>query len=228
MRSPRPGDFNADPATSIRHREVGLCAYGIADAKFTYIENAVHASKEEFEALEAVLLGNPKRRVKVFGHTHHPKTGRPYTRPRHEAVYGKDYTYSGVTLEQQRETNGLVDRVMRHANGGDGGGPFTWALVNLYRDGEDNVAMHQDNEREVGGGEVRTYSFGATRRFVFREKRAANKRKLDAGGPVREVFELAHGSCGIMSGSAAQNKWEHGVPVQKSVKRPRISITPRR
>ena len=213
--------------------KVGLAAYGVDDARFVYEPDAVQCTATELEALKAVLLGNPKHHVKVFGKTHHPKSGKRYTRPRHEAVYGKDYTYSGVTLKQEPKSNDLVDRVMRHANSGKEDGPFKWALVNLYLNGEDNVGMHQDNEKEVGGGEVRTYSFGARRRFVFREKqftRGKRKRGDDEPKvkPMRAVFALAHGSCGIMAGPAAQTKWEHGVPVQKAVKRARISITPRR
>ena len=202
---------------------VGLAAYGVDDARFVYERDAVKCTDEEFEDLKGVLLGNPKRNVKVFGRTHHPRTGKPYTRPRHEAVYGKDYTYSGVTLKQEAKSNDLVDRVISHANDGKKDGPCTWALVNYYVDGNDNVGMHQDNEKEVGGGEVRTYSFGATRRFVFREKK-----KKKGGKRMRVVFPLDHGSCGTMAGAAAQPKWEHGVPVQKGVKKPRISITPRR
>lgn len=210
--------------------KVGIAAYGIDDARFVYEPDAVQCSDAEFEALKTVLLGNAKHHVKVFGNTHHPKTGLPYTRPRQEAVYGQDYRYSGITLKQEPESNELVDRVMRHANGGQDHGPFTWALVNLYLNGEDNVGMHRDNEREVGGGVVRTYSFGATRNFVFRERptKERGKRKRGAPKPMRAVFALAHGSCGIMEGSAAQTKWEHGVPVQKRVTMPRISITPRR
>ena len=208
--------------------QVGLAAYGVDDARFIYERDAVSCTDAEFEELTAVLLGNPKQHVKVFGKTHNPKTGKPYTRPRHEAVYGKDYRYSGVTLTQEASPNALVTRVLRHANGGAEGGLFKWALVNLYMNGEDNVGMHQDNEKEVGGGEVRTYSFGATRTFVFREKRGKRKRGSDEPKPMRAVFALAHGSCGTMAGPAAQTKWEHGVPVQKRVMMPRISITPRR
>ena len=100
--------------------------------------------------------------------------------------------------------------------------------MNLYENGYDTVAMHQDNENDVQGDEVRTYSFGAKRVFVFREKRGKRKRGDDEPKPMRAVFALEHGSCGIMRGTAAQTKWEHGVPVQKRVTESRISITPRR
>ncbi len=218
-----------------RH-QLGLDAYGVDDARFLYQPRAVDCSDSDFNELKGILVNNPKQKVKVFGNFHHPKTGKPYTRPRHEAVYGKDYTYSGTTLSKESTTNTLVTRVMRHANGGEDGGPFTWALVNLYLDGDDNVGMHQDNEEDVCGTTVRTYSFGATRKFVLREKKRANKKRKnddrdgkrqDMKPPVRVEFQLEHGSCGIMTGPEVQRKWEHGVPVQKRVKMPRISITPR-
>jgi alkylated DNA repair dioxygenase AlkB len=206
--------------------KLGKIAYGIDDAQFVYIRDAVDCTGAEYEELRAVLLGNPKRNVRVCGMTHHPKTGKPFKRPRHEGVWGKDYTYSGVTLKQQPEPNKLVEKVMHHANKGRAQ-PFTWALCNLYENGEDNVAMHPDDEKDVKGSEVRTYSFGAERRFVMCEKRGKRKRGDNDPKPVRATFMLAHGSCGIMRGPAAQKKWVHGLPKMKGVKRSRISITPR-
>tara|TARA_B100000787_G_scaffold167262_1_gene153722 strand:- start:3281 stop:3919 length:639 start_codon:yes stop_codon:yes gene_type:complete len=207
--------------------KLGEAAYGIDDAEFEYVPDAVTCSDAEYAELEAVLLRNPKKHVTVFGKTHHPKTGNRYKRPRHEATYNKDYTYSGVTLKAETVSNTLVDKAMAHANAGrEDHERFKWCMVNLYTNGEDNVGMHRDNERDVKGNEVRTYSFGADRHFVIRE-RVAGKRKRDTPKPMRAVFCLAHSSCGVMRGPAAQVKWEHGLPKMKRVTRSRISITPR-
>ena len=104
---------------------------------------------------------------------------------------------------------------------------FTWVLCILYEDGEDNIGFHRDDEKDVKGNEVRTYSFGAELKFVMREKRGKRKRGDDEAKPMRAAFMLAHSSCGIMRGPAAQVKWEHGAPKMKGVKGSRISITPR-
>ena len=215
-----------------QHHFLGKDTYGIDDARFVFVPNAVQCDDEDFRELEETLLKNPKKEVTVCGKTHHPVTGKRFTRPRHEAVFNKDYRYSGVTLIQEEKSNPLVDECLRHANGGSMKGPYTWALVNYYADGQDNVGMHQDNEEEVGDQPVRTYSFGATRAFVMKQK-LKKKRKRDEQETEQEkkaarfVFELTHGSCGIMDGFAAQIKWEHGIPKRKKVSGPRISITPR-
>ena len=210
---------------------LGLVAYGVDDCQFGYERNAVACTDQMYMDLEKVLMGNPKREVTVFGKTHHPTTGKRYTRPRHEATYGKDYIYSGLLIRKEECSNELVDMVMEHANMGRAeGAKFTWCLVNLYEHGMHSIGMHRDNEKDVKGGEVRTYSFGAIRKFIIREfVSKKRKREVSAGGAkaMRVVFSLEHGSCGIMKGEASQTKWEHGINQEKKIKGSRISITPR-
>jgi alkylated DNA repair dioxygenase AlkB len=120
------------------------------------------------------------------------------------------------------------------------GPDFTWCLVNMYPDGESYISNHADDEKCVAGHQVRTYSFGATRKFVVKERAQGTKRKADAGASAgegatavkgaplqRHVFELEHGSCAIMKGENFQKRFTHGVPQMKRVKEWRISITPR-
>jgi alkylated DNA repair dioxygenase AlkB len=48
---------------------------------------------------------------------------------------------------------------------------FGWVLANLYRDGRDSVAMHADDETDLGPRPViASLSLGAARRFLFRPK----------------------------------------------------------
>jgi alkylated DNA repair dioxygenase AlkB len=92
---------------------------------------------------------------------------------------------------------------------------FNSVLVNLYRDGNDKVSWHRDNEPELGNTPtIGSMSLGAPRRFKFRH--------LDS----RDVIEvvLPPGSMVIMSG-LSQSCWEHEVPRQAAVKEPRINLT---
>jgi alkylated DNA repair dioxygenase AlkB len=202
--------------TNKKITHIGIEAYGIDDATFEYIENAVQCTDEEILELKELLLNNPRREINMYG--------KKMLRPRHEAVFGKDYLYSNTLIRKEKERNILVDRCLDHANEGKPDRPFTWALVNLYIDGTDYVSYHRDNEKDVGGNEVRTYSFGVERDFIMRTTKQIKRKRARKH---RFVFHLEHGSCGIMSGPASQVKWEHGIPVRKKIKDWRISITPR-
>ncbi|GAD29473.1 alkylated DNA repair protein [Photobacterium leiognathi lrivu.4.1] len=73
--------------------------------------------------------------------------------------------------------------------------PFNSVLGNLYRDGEDYMGWHQDNEPELGHQPViASLSFGATRQFVFKHK--ITKEKI--------AFQLTPGSLLIMAGDTQQ------------------------
>ncbi len=46
--------------------------------------------------------------------------------------------------------------------------PFNSVLANLYRDGQDSIGWHQDNEPELGSNQVIASSLGESRRFLLR------------------------------------------------------------
>lgn len=92
---------------------------------------------------------------------------------------------------------------------------FNSVLVNRYRDGDDAVAWHSDNEPELGTAPiVASVSLGATRQFVLRSKQDQTKHQ----------FELSHGDLLIMLG-ACQTEFEHSIPRTKRVAKPRINLT---
>ena len=182
------------------------------EALFQYNSSVISYTQEEFDTLFDLLGKKERKCVKMFGKT--------YMRPRKEAVWGKDIKYSGVTITKEVNNNCLVDKVMDHANK-ERESKFTWCLVNLYESGDDYVDWHRDNEKDVKGNEVHTYSFGSSRVFEIRpyDKNERKKRKV-------EKIELEPGSCGIMKGQRMQIDFQHRVPKKKNVG-PRISITPR-
>lgn len=191
-------------------------------ADVIYEANVINPSQSQIDALMGVLLAKSPYKFKLYG--------KEYERPRREAVWGKTIKYSGTCIVPESQPNELVDMVMRHANESTDGGQFTWSLVNLYVDGNDYVAFHRDNEEDVRGHEVRTYSFGATRDFQLRPYVGSGKRKR--GGTI--TIPVESGSCLSMRGERMQIDWEHGVPKRKKVKSSkktgtaRLSITLRR
>jgi alkylated DNA repair dioxygenase AlkB len=89
------------------------------------------------------------------------------------------------------------------------------ALCNFYRDGQDYMGWHQDNEKELGKSPViASISLGASRRFVFREKQ------------TKETYSiiLTQGSLLIMK-NGCQKQWQHSLPKMSRVKERRINLT---
>ena len=93
---------------------------------------------------------------------------------------------------------------------------FNGVLLNLYRDGNDSMGWHRDNEVELGKEPtIASVSFGASRDFKLRH--TSDKSLL-----INQVLE--DGSLLIMAGQC-QDYWLHSLPVRKRVKEPRINLT---
>lgn len=145
--------------------------------------------------------------------------GRVITTARQVAWYGEadfPYTYSGVT----RRALPLSD-VLRRIRGRveeRTGVTFNSCLLNLYRDGSEGMAWHRDSERELCQPVViASLSLGATRRFAVRHLESRRRRELS----------LFNGQL-ILMGGGMQAHWQHCVPKQAGVTRPRINLTFRR
>ena len=94
---------------------------------------------------------------------------------------------------------------------------FNSVLANLYRNGQDYVSWHSDDEKELGKNPtIASVSFGATRRFLLRHRSNKNLETVD--------LSLGHGSLLIMKGST-QHYWKHQVPKTAKVKTERINLT---
>ncbi|MGA1362036.1 MAG: alpha-ketoglutarate-dependent dioxygenase AlkB family protein [Ilumatobacteraceae bacterium] len=142
--------------------------------------------------------------------------GKEYPQPRLVAWYGdpgSEYSYSGLKMNVRPWIPPIVD--LKAIAESHAGVVFNSVLVNLYRDGNDKVGWHRDNEPELGGTPtIASMSLGAPRRFKFRH--------LSSGEQVEAV--LNPGSLVVMSG-LSQTCWEHEVPRQAAVKEPRINLT---
>lgn len=93
--------------------------------------------------------------------------------------------------------------------------PFTHVGMNLYRDGNDSVAPHNDKLYSIAPGQpVALLSLGSVRRMDIRAK-----------APPRNVvrLELEPGSLLVMS-HASQLYYDHGIPKTKHAAGPRISL----
>ena len=142
--------------------------------------------------------------------------GKSIPIPRLQNWYGDpttSYTYSRIKLQAVAfppwmET--LRRRVERQT-----GNCFNRTLVNYYRDGQDSVDWHADDERELGSEPIiASVSLGQERAFLLRHKTTKERLKIN----------LPHGSL-MMMGPGIQEHWHHSVAKDKNVVGPRINFT---
>ncbi|HAQ87230.1 MAG TPA: alpha-ketoglutarate-dependent dioxygenase AlkB [Pseudomonas sp.] len=143
--------------------------------------------------------------------------GRSIAVPRLVAWYGDadaHYRYSGFTHEPLAWTPLLADirqRVQQQV-----GQRLNGVLLNYYRDGQDAMGWHSDDERELGQQPlVVSLNLGATRRFDFRRKGASR---------IEYSISLEHGSLLVMSG-LTQHYWQHQIARTRKVRAPRLNLT---
>jgi alkylated DNA repair dioxygenase AlkB len=142
--------------------------------------------------------------------------GRHIVTRRKVAWYGNDpygYKYSGIVREALPWTADLL--ALKALTEDLTGVAYNSCLLNLYHNGEEGMAWHSDDEKELApGGAIASLSFGAERRFLFRHK------------GTKQVVEtaLAAGSLLVMRG-ATQDRWLHSLPKMKRVTRPRVNLT---
>lgn len=142
--------------------------------------------------------------------------GRRFTLPRLQTWHadpGIVYSYSDNLLTTQAWTALLwqiktaVERAVGRA--------FNAVLVNYYRDGNDHVGWHSDDEVELGSEPyIASLSLGASRVFAYRHKHSQQ---------YRGRLQLDRGSLLLMQ-PPFQKLWQHSVP-QASVKEGRINLT---
>lgn len=142
--------------------------------------------------------------------------GKEIMQPRLSALYGKqgtNYKYSGKLFKSLswsgwiEELGGTCSKICEVE--------FNTALLNYYRDGNDSMGLHADDERELGKNPIiASVSYGATRKMIFR--RNSDKEKL--------IIALNSGDLLIMKG-ALQHNWKHEIRKEKKVEEGRLNVT---
>ncbi|KAK2837283.1 hypothetical protein Q5P01_014495 [Channa striata] len=168
---------------------------------------------------EVMYSTGEEAKVKVFG--------KVYNIPRKQATYGDaglTYTYSGVTRSACTWTPTL--EYIRDAVTKTTGYTFNFVLINRYKDGQDHIGEHRDDEKELDPlCPIASVSLGAARDFIFRHRDTRGKQNCRHIEPVK--MELAHGSLLLMN-QPTNTYWYHSLPVRKKVLLPRINLTFRR
>ena len=146
--------------------------------------------------------------IKIFGKTHQI--------PRLQSWYadnGIEYTYSGKKLKRHNwnetliEIKGEIEKITSFK--------FNSVLANLYRDENDSMGLHSDNEKELGINPViASLSLGESRDLYFKHKNM--KKSLN--------IPQKNGQLIVMHGET-QKYWKHEIKKTKKLKKPRINLT---
>lgn len=144
--------------------------------------------------------------------------GKEVVQPRRTCFFGsKSYKYSGSVIDgnpMPKELEVVIDKIMTflppdHPR-------LNIVLCNFYQDGNNYISPHSDTETDlIHGSCIAGVSLGAVRHFDIISK---------AGDEPKHRVDLAHGSLIIMK-AGCQTHYKHGIPVQKNVNSPRISLT---
>jgi alkylated DNA repair dioxygenase AlkB len=185
----------------------------LADAEVSYAE--AWLGRDEADTLfERLLQEIPweRHRLSMFG--------REVDSPRLSCWIGDPgaaYTYSRTRFEPHSWTSSLSflrERVQSFCDT-----RFNSVLANLYRDGQDSMGWHSDDEPELGPRPViASVSLGAERRFRLRRKLPRGVRVTPLGLP------LTHGSLLCMAGDT-QRHYQHDLPKVAGVTGARINLT---
>ena len=151
-------------------------------------------------------VGWSQNDIRVFGKWHRE--------PRLTAWWGPTYRYANVHWPE-RPMHGWIRDLNREVSDA-AGFEFNAVLVNGYRNGQDAMGWHRDNEPEIDATCIASVSLGATRTFKIRDRR--NQSVLSV--------ELGHGDLLVMEN--LQDVHEHSVPRRAKVKEPRMNFTFRR
>jgi alkylated DNA repair dioxygenase AlkB len=140
--------------------------------------------------------------------------GKEVPQPRLACWYGDlAYSYSGITLDPRPMTPTLLEIKQRCEK--ETTTQFNSVLVNLYRDGQDSMGLHADDEPELGVEPIiASVSFGGERNFRLRHRQTKELQQVS----------LASGSLLVMSG-LSQACWMHDIPKTKKFVAPRINLT---
>ena len=142
--------------------------------------------------------------------------GRRVPIPRLVCWYGDEgsvYQYSGLTHYPQAWTETLLG--LRQSVESASGHRFNSVLGNLYRDGQDSMGWHADQEKVLGSNPfIASLSLGAERLFKIRHNKT--------GETV--AINLASGSL-LLMGGPLQHHWRHCVPKTQQAKPARINLT---
>jgi alkylated DNA repair dioxygenase AlkB len=147
--------------------------------------------------------------------------GKRRAQPRLVAWFGDEghtYTYSGIRMEPLGWTDvlwAIRTRVQDAAQC-----EFNGVLLNYYRNQNDSMGLHSDDEPELGPTPViASVSLGERRTLILKHKTRKDLKRVK--------LPLESGSLLLMRGDTQRN-WRHGIDKEARPCGPRVNLTFRR
>lgn len=152
------------------------------------------------------------------------ETGNKLPMPRLTAWYADDsnmtYIYSGIreaVLPWTPELLIIKEQIEKYT-----GHQYNSVLLNYYRDGNDSVGFHADDEKELGKDPtIASLSLGAPREFILKQDKVV---KGNNASKQEVRYMLTNGSLLVMGGTT-QHYWKHSIPKVKYYVDARINLT---
>ncbi len=142
--------------------------------------------------------------------------GKTMPIPRLQSWHGDPgcrYGYSGMQLTPSPWTRALSE--LREMCQQTTGCAFNSVLANFYRDGNDSMSLHADDEPELGvNPTIASVTLGEARPFIFKHRVTGE----------RTTQLLEHGSLLVM-GKGTQSQYLHGINKTKKPLAARINLT---
>jgi alkylated DNA repair dioxygenase AlkB len=172
---------------------------------FRYLPGWVERAEETFAEL-VDLIDWERRDITI--------AGRTMPIPRLTCWMGEaTYVYSGISNPPKQAPQPIVEIQRRLSD--EFRATFNSCLANLYRDGQDSIGYHSDDEPGLGARPViASVSLGDRRRFTVRE----------VGSGERWQLDLGHGDLLLMS-EESQSDYRHAVPKTRTAVGPRMNLT---
>jgi len=159
----------------------------------------------ENDLFEHLLANVPwqQNHIRIFGKT--------IAEPRLTAWFGPPYSYSGL---QWPETP--MPEILRQLSSeitALAGFSFNSCLLNYYRNGQDSMGWHRDNEPEMDQRCIASISVGDSRDFLYRKGTSGPSQALTlTGGSLLLMFDF-------------QKDFYHAIPKRKNIDNGRINLT---
>ncbi len=186
-----------------------LESLSLADASVSYMPNFLKPddANELYQKFCAELAWRQDS-IKMYG--------KSVKIPRLQAWYGDPeaaYRYSGlemIPIPWTLELLSLKKRIEQLT-----GAAFNSVLANWYRDGQDSMGWHSDDEPELGvQPTIASVTLGQVRDFDFKHKHTGQKYRI----------ALENGSLLLMA-QETQKNWQHGIAKRTRPLNGRINLT---
>jgi alkylated DNA repair dioxygenase AlkB len=180
------------------------------DNKTAYLDAGIFTNKELLNqcVLDVIPLLQERPEIIVFGKVCNQNRNIGFFSDK-----SRGYNYSRKLMASTPLTPSLSELLTTINN--MFGSEYNGVLVNEYKDGNNCIGAHSDDETGLDNSGVVAISYGAERIFRIRDKE--NK---------TIVCDTKTNHCGIIKmGGGFQKLYTHEIPVQKKIKESRISFT---